>query len=110
MWPSSTSAFASNVPWASRGFNVVLSLSAQAVSFLKATNPPSLSGTINWRRARSWEVTTMGDAKAGINRASTRANALLLIVVTPPDDRQLDLISRPEAREAQGGFVCGFFR
>src|SRR5216683_2029250 len=99
MWPSSTRAFDSNVPRTSWSFNELLLLSAQAVSLLKATKPPSLSGTTTGRFTRSCELTAQGAARSNASKPMVKARALLLIVKAPLDDRQLDLIGRLKASE-----------
>src|SRR5712664_2469489 len=71
--------------------------SVHEVSLLKATNPPSAKGTINWRFAASWAVANVARA----SRQSIMARALLLIAVTPFNDRQLNLVRRFETDQAE---------
>src|SRR6266496_3599872 len=98
MWLSSIRAFAANAPGVSCGFSAYISLSAQAVSFLKATNPPSLSGTINWRLG-SCAAAAKGHNENRSSRPNSKGHGLLIIVVTPLDDGQLYLIGGSETRE-----------
>src|SRR5258706_12296620 len=107
MCPSFNIALAENAPWGSRDCDVFRPRSAQAVSLSKATNPPSLSDTIDWRDERSCAVATNGNAKETIT-PNADAMPLLLVMIDPFDDRQLELIGGLKAREIDFRLVCAF--
>src|SRR5258708_16389178 len=71
--------------------------SLHEVSLLKATNPPSAKGTTNWRFAASCEAANVAKAR----RQTIMARALLLIAVTPFNDRQLNLVRRFETDQTE---------
>src|SRR5882762_13314 len=71
--------------------------SVHEVSLLKATNPPSDKGTTNWRFAASCAVANVAKA----SRQSIMARDLLLIAVTPLNDRQLNLVRRFETDQTE---------
>src|SRR5437870_565294 len=82
-----------------------LFVSVQAVSLLNPTNPPSVSGTINWRFDMSCAATIENDIRTN---ARERMASLLLISIAAFDDRELDVIRRFEPNQAHGSLRVHF--
>src|SRR5882724_3645454 len=95
MWLSSIRACESRMAGALCSSVDPLLMSVQLVSLLNATKPPSTKGTINCRFAVSWPVAPM----EADNSRDTRIRILLIILVTPLDDREFDVVCRFEPDE-----------
>src|SRR5262245_1853221 len=74
-------------------------MSIQALWFVKDTNPPSGNETINCFAANSCPF-----ANGEKHRNSARNKSLLVIVITPVNDRYLRFIRRLESFQSLGGY------